>query len=434
MLIFIKRSRTSQAPTLLLKTAAAMLVATVSCSSGSAGPAPDDSASTTITFYAGSSDRNKNDIRQLLINEFRNAHPSIRVNLVSQISNTDVIRADLIATLRGENAPDVYMGDVIWPAEFADAGVARPLDEDFSPDFWQRFPTELVSATKYQDKTYAVPFWANQGMLYYRTDLVPSPPTTWEQLVQESARLLREGHEDLRYGFVWQGGAYEGLTCNWTEILADAGGRTLDPAGTASQINSPQAFRALHFLRDLVRDGITPPQVTSFQETDASLLFASGQAAFLRSWTGSYTRMNTPNNPQVYNRVGVAPLPTFAGQSGPGYSAIGGTNLYINPRTSKLKAALTFIDWLTDVQAQLIVARFSFIPTNVRIRDDPTVRENPAVATGLTAKPVARPSHIPRYPAVSRAIYSTVNDALDGEPSVEEALREMDRKLGDALQ
>jgi multiple sugar transport system substrate-binding protein len=434
MLIVTRRSPPSQAPTLFLKAAAAVLIATVSCSSGSAGPAPHDSStSTTITWYAGSSDRNKNDVRQLLINEFRNAYPSIKINLVSQQPNTDVTRADLIAKLRGENAPDVYMGDVIWPAEFADKRLARPLDEDFSPDFWQRFPVERVSAVKYQDKTYAVPFWVNQGVLYYRTDLVSSPPTTWEQLVQESTRLLREGHEDLRYGFVWQGSAYEGLTCNWTEILADAGGSTLDTAGAVSQINSSQALRALRFLRDLVRDGITPPQVTSFQEPEAKLRFASGEAAFLRSWSSDYTRINTPSNPQVYNKVGVALLPTFTNQPKPGYSAIGGTNLYINPRTSKLKAALTFVDWLTDVQAQRIIARFSFIPANARIRGDPTVRENLAVATGLTVKPVARPSNTPKYPTLSQAISSTVNDALDGEPSPEEALQMMDRKLDDAL-
>jgi multiple sugar transport system substrate-binding protein len=426
------RSRTPRAPKLLVA-AGAVLVVTASCSSGGAGPAPGDgSASTTITWYANSIDRTQNDYRQALINEFRNANPSIKVDLVSQPPRIDA-REKLMATLRGDGAPDVYLGDVIWPAEFADEGLARPLDGDFDPDFWRRFPKELLSAMEYRGKTYAVPFFADQGMLYYRTDLVPSAPTTWEQLVQESARVLREGHEGVEYGFVWQGDAYEGLTCNWTEILADAGGRTLDAAGTASQVDSPQGLRALRFLRGLLQDGITPREVTGFQETDAGARFTSGRAVFLRGWNSTYTRMNAPSNPQVYGKVGVAPPPTFAGRPGPGYSAVGGWSLYINPRTRKLDAARTFVDWLTDVHAQRILARFSQIPANARVRGDPDARENPAIATGLAARPVDRPSHTPKYPAVSRAIYSTVNDALDGQPSVEDALREMDGKLGDAL-
>jgi multiple sugar transport system substrate-binding protein len=406
---------------------AVLLAATASCSSGDADPLPSgDPASTTITWYASTIDRNQNDYRQILINEFRIAHPSIKVNLVSQQPQTDLDRQELIEAIHSDHGPDVYLGDVIWPAEFAEAKLARPLDDAFAPDFWERFPPELLSAMKYRGKIYAAPFFASQGVLYYRADLMAAPPRTWEQLVETSATLLRD--KKVAHGFVWQGDAYEGLTCNWVEFLADAGGSTLDKSGTKSQINSPQARRALQFLRDLIDDGITPAQVTSFTEQESSQLFVSGQAAFFRGWNTALTRMNTPSS-MIYNKIGVAPLPTFADQPGPGHSTIGGWSLYVNPNTRKFEAVKTFVDWMTGLEAQTIMARFSQIPANTQARNDPTSRQNQAIAVGLNVRAVARPSQTAAYPAISRVVYSAINDALDGEPSVDAALRNADSKL-----
>jgi multiple sugar transport system substrate-binding protein len=129
----------------------------------------------------------------------------------------------------------------------------------------------------------------------------------------------------------------------------------------------------------------------------------------------------------------VAPLPTFAGQPGPGYSTIGGWSLFVNPHSQRLDAAKTFIKWVTDVQAQQILARFSQIPVNVTVRRDSAIRQNPAVAVGLDARPVGRPSDMPAYPDVSKAVYSHVNDAVNGSSLPEDALRAADRDINKAL-
>jgi multiple sugar transport system substrate-binding protein len=266
-------------------------------------------------------------------------------------------------------------------------------------------------------------------MLYYRKDLVTTPPTTWEQLVSDAKNL--QDQQKVDYGFVWHGAQYEGLTCIWTEMLTDAGGSTLNDAHTRSQINSPQARQALTFLRDLVSEGISPKEVTRFQEPDANYLFVSGHAAFLRGWNSGDARIITSN---IYDKVGVAPLPTFAGQPGPGYSTIGGWNLFVNPHSRRLAAAKKFISWLTDVRAQHILARFSQIPVNVTVRNDSATRnENPAVAVGLDARPVGRPSDMPVYPAVSKAVYLHVNKAVNGESQPEIALQAADQDINKAL-
>src|SRR5262249_16648552 len=139
----------------------------------------------------------------------------------------------------------------------------------------------------------------------------------------------------------------------------------------------------------------------------------SGRAAFLRGWNSALARINAFTDIYEKGKVGVAPLPTFAGQSGSGYSTTGGWGLFINPHSQRLAAAKTFITWMTGVQAQRILAQRSQIPVNVMVRNDRTIRGNPAVAIGLDARPVDRPSDIPEYPDVSKAVYEHVNDAVN---------------------
>jgi trehalose/maltose transport system substrate-binding protein len=409
---------------LVLTGIAALLVGIASCSSSDT----DWDDRSAITWYAGSIDQYKNNFGQILVNDFENAYPSIKVKVVYGPTSTDVKRRELTEMLHNNNnnAPDVYLGDVIWPAEFAHAGLALDLTSTFEPDFWNRFAHDLLPAATYEGRIYAAPFFVDQGMLFYRKDLVIKPPTTWEQLVESSSRLLAERR--IEYGYVWQGAPYEGLTCNWVEILADAGGSTLNSSGTTSLINSPNAVRALRFLSDLVTKGITPKEVVGMQEPNSTDLFMTGRAAYLRGWNNL---TSTLADTAMHGKVGVAPLPTFADQPGPGHSAIGGWSLFVNPKTKKLDAVKIFMRWMTDVDAQRILVRRSKIPTNAQVRGEQV--PDVAVQVGLNVNPVARPSSTWLYPDVSRVVYTSVNAVLNGSKSPEDALREADHELNGIL-
>lgn len=404
---------------------------------GSSGAGPSDAGENTITWYASPIDQVQNDYRQVLIDEFENAYPSIKVRLISGPTETGLKRQELTGRIRsGRGAPDVYLGDVIWPAEFARAGLARPLDQDFDRSFWCRFrdnartcDSELRNALTYGGKTYAAPFFVDQGLLFYRTDLVATPPKTWEDLERISRDLIR-AHR-VRYGFVWQGKPYEGLTCFVTELLADAGGRVLAPDGTRSEIDASSGSKALSFLRGLITDGITPREVTSYDEPYSKHVFTDGQAAFMRIWNSAYARVNTPRNPQIYGKVGVAPLPTFAGPQYTAHSTFGGWALYINPHTHHLDAAEKFVRWLTDVPAQQILARFSQVPTNFQVRATNSTFGSPAVVTALHVNRVARPSNTPKYAAISAVLY---HNALETGRSVPETLRTMQKDIDTLVQ
>ena len=159
------------------------------------------------------------------------------------------------------------------------------------------------------------------------------------------------------------------------EYLASAGGTATNSDYTKATLDSPAAIKAVTFMRSLVTSGITPAAITTFQEAQAMNTFAAGDSAFLRNWDYAYTAATDPATSKLTaSQVGVEPMPAFAGQPTPGYSNIGGWNMYINPHSKNVAADLTFIKFLASPTAQTILAtEFSEIPTTTVVRSSPQV-------------------------------------------------------------
>lgn len=149
----------------------------------------------------------------------------------------------------GSSDVDVYMIDVIWP------GILAPHAADLTPAFKDKigsyFPA-IVQNNTVDGKLVGVPWYTDAGLMYYRKDLlekygIAKPPATWAEL-ETAAQKIQDGeraagNKDF-YGFVWQGGAYEGLTCDALEWqLSNGGGSIIEPDGKVS-INNPQAIAA----------------------------------------------------------------------------------------------------------------------------------------------------------------------------------------------
>jgi multiple sugar transport system substrate-binding protein len=379
------------------------------------------------------------DTRTVLINEFEKKYPNIHVTLTSAPTNTDTNRATLATEISGGSAtPDVFMGDVIWPAQFAAHQLAVPLSDYLPQSYWSQFASGLVQGASYKGKVYGSPLFEDQGFMYYRKDLLSKaglqPPTTWEQLESEAKTLVSKNL--VKYGFVFQGASYEGLTCNFMEYLTSAGGTATNSAYTKASLDSPAAVKAATFMRSLVTSGATPAAVSTFQEAQAMNIFGAGNAAFLRNWDYAYSNATTPATGKLTtSQVGVEPMPAFAGQPTPGYSNIGGWNMYINPHSKNINVDLTFIKWLASDQAQTILAtKYSEIPTTNSVRNSAQVKAlNPVLAIISQTKLVPRPAGTPNYPALSTAIYTNVNAVLAGSQSPAAAMAAAQSQASTAL-
>jgi multiple sugar transport system substrate-binding protein len=380
-----------------------------------------------------------NDARTVLINAFEKQYPGIHVTLVSASTDTDTNRSTLATQIAGGAGPDVFMGDVIWPAQFGAHQLAVPLSSYLPSSYWSKFAPGLVAGATYKGAVYGSPLFEDQGFLYYRKDLLTKDglpvPTTWEQLETDAKTVLAKGQS--KYGFVWEGDSYEGLTCNFMEYLTDAGGTATNSGYTQATLNSAAALKAVTFMRSLITSGVSPAAVTTFQEPQAMNTFASGQAVFLRNWDYAYEDAITASDggKLTASQVGVVPLPGFAGETDPGYSNIGGWNMYINPHSKHLGADLTFIQWLSSTTAQDILSqKYGFISTVEAVRTAPaTVASNPVFAIVPKTKLVPRPAGTPNYPALSTAIYQNVNGALAGSATPAAAVAAMESAANTAL-
>ena len=409
--------------------------------SSSVSAAPGNATSGSIVWSASPISTNSyGDTRTVLIKAFNKVYPNIHVTLTSAPTNTDTNRATLATEISGgSSTPDVFMGDVIWPAQFGAHQLAVPLSQYLPASYWAQFAPGLVAGASYKGQVYGSPLFEDQGFMYYRKDLLAkehlSPPTTWEQLESEALTLQKAGL--VKYGFVWEGASYEGLTCDYMEYLADAGGSVTNSSYTTASLDTPAAIKATTFMRSLITSGVTPAAVTTFQEPQAMAIFQTGDAAFLRNWDYAYDASISPaaGGKLTASQVGVEPMPTFQGQPYPGYSNIGGWNMYINPHSKNIAADLTFIKFLASPTAQTILAAdYGEIPTTIAVRDSAkTAALNPVLAIVGKTKLVPRPAGTPNYPALSTAIYTNVNAALAGSASPSAAMSAAQSQANTAL-
>jgi multiple sugar transport system substrate-binding protein len=304
--------------------------------------------------------------------------------------------------------PDILELDVIWTPEFAAAGWITPL-ERFRPDTAAFFPS-TIAANRWQDSLFALPWFVDVGMLYWRTDLASAPPATFAELVR-TARLGKE--RGLRYGFVWQGARYEGLIATFVEYLGAYGGRILEEGRVV--VNSEAGLKALTAMRDQIYvQGVVPPAVLTWHEEEVRFAFQNGEAAFMRNWPYPYGLLQDSASSRVAGRFAVAPMP--AAEGGRPTATLGGAQLAINRNSDHPEAAWAVIEFLTRPEQMLeraqVVGQF---PTRVGVYADPRLARvlsiPPAEAKRVIQYAVPRPV-TPVYTQLSEILQIYLHRAL----------------------
>jgi ABC-type glycerol-3-phosphate transport system substrate-binding protein len=294
-----------------------------------------------IVTFPGSSLGAEAEVLNRQLTRFNAEHPNIRVVRRDTPDAADQRHQLYVQWLNaGASDPDILQLDAIWTPEFAAAGWILPLDQ-FHPDTAAFFPSTIL-ANRWQDTLFALPWFVDVGMLYWRTDLVSAPPRSLSELVQDAKRI-RQQH-GLRYGLVWQGARYEGLITNFLEYLGAYGGEILH--GGQVVVNSEPGRRALSEMRDeIYEEGIVPSAVLTWHEEESRFAFQNGEAAFMRNWPYAVALLQDSSQSKVAGRFSVAAMP--AGPGGRPTAALGGAQLAINRHTENAEAAWLVIEYLT---------------------------------------------------------------------------------------
>jgi multiple sugar transport system substrate-binding protein len=180
--------------------------------------------------------------------------------------------------------------DVVWTAEFAEAGWALPLSDDPSGQAEadatsNTLPGPLETAT-WQHKLYAAPITTNTQLLWYRADLMDQPPKTWDGMVTEATRLHAAGKPSW---IALQAKQYEGLVVWFNTLLESAGGQVLSDDGkTVTLTDTPEhraaTVKALQIIKSVATAPGADPSVTQSDESTARLGFEQGKAALEVNW------------------------------------------------------------------------------------------------------------------------------------------------------
>ncbi len=364
-----------------------------------------------------------------MIKAFEKENPNIKINWIKMPSNSDAVHDNLVTMLSsGDNSTDIFSVDCVWPAEFAAAGWALPLDKYVSAAERKEFLAGPLRTGTYKGHIYALPLFTDGGMLYYRKDLLEAkglkPPTTWDELIKVAQAVQTENI----IGFSWQGAQYEGLICNVLEYIWANGGDVLDEKGKLV-FNSPNTINAIQFMADLVNKyKITPVGVSGWHEEESLKVFLDGRAVFMRNWPYAWHEVEKSN---IKGKVGVVPMPK--GPMGKGGAAtLGGWDLVVN-KNSKYKAeAIKFIKFATGVAGQkAMIFENGVIPTRAALYSDPEVlksypyyKEFYNVFINAVPRPVS-----PMYPKISDAMQLGVHSVLTGEKTAKDVVPNLANSL-----
>jgi multiple sugar transport system substrate-binding protein len=396
------------------------------CGGGDNGGGGGSDASLTargpITYVAG---KDNNNVNRPTIDKWNKAHPDEKVTFKEQSDQADQQHDDLVQHFQAKDQNyDVVSVDVIWTAEFAAKGWLQPLKDQLNVDTSAFFPAPLKTAT-YNNTLYALPYASDGGLLFYRKDLVKTPPKTWDEMMGMCS-IAKQNNMGCYAGQLTK---YEGLTCNATEAINTAGGKVVGDDGKTPEVNSPEAAKGLSRLADAYKDGNIPKEAITFQEEQSRQAFEAGKLLFLRNWPYVYSLATTDASSKVKDKFGIAPLP---GDSGPGASTLGGHNAAISAYSKNKATALDFLKfWSSEETGRYFATQGSLAPVLSALYDDPTlVKKLPYLPTLKTSIENAVPRPVtPFYPAVTKAIQDNSYAAIKGDKPVDQALTDMQNAI-----
>lgn len=383
----------------------------------------------TVTWAVGKDPTGRH---QAMLDEYRRLNPGVSVKLL-EMPESSTAQHDAYVTYlaAGDNSIDIYSIDIIWTAEFANAGWLLPLGGQFDTAQLEAFLPGTVAGCMFRDTLWAVPWFTDAGLLYSRSDLLAKSgmgvPATWQELEDAAIRL---GSGSGLAGYVWQGQQYEGLVCNFLEVLWSCGGDIFDSTGRPA-MDSPQAIEAATILKRMIERNASPRGVLTYKEEEARQLFTGGGAVFMRNWPYAWAlAQDSARGSAVAGKVTVSALPALAGHVP--VSCLGGWNLAVSGFSKNQAKAISLVKYLTSFEAQRGFALAGGrLPTRSAVYADETVRRaHPHFDQLLRAFLTARPRPVrPDYPALSDEIQLGLHRALAGNITVRQALNELQVRL-----
>lgn len=371
---------------------------------------------------------------QKMVDKFNELHKGkIEVSYVEMPTDTGQSH-DKYVTVFGSGGTDydVFDGDVIWPAEFAEAGYALPLDNYIARDNvnLKDYMEGPIKSVTFKGKTWGLPKFIDAGLLFYRKDLAAKAPETWEDLISASKSLKGK----TNFSYIGQFKQYEGLVCNAVEFISAYGGQVVDGDGNIT-IDSDGTRKGLEVMKSIVKSDFVPNNITNFTETESDNAMMAGQTVFLRNWPYQWAEVQDASKSKVVDKVAVAPLPKGSARSA---ACLGGWVAMINKNTKHPDEAWEFLKFMCGPEGQKITALYGgSAPTLTALYKDSEITAKYPLfgdqnfVNGLSAA-VPRPVS-PIYPKLSDIMQQEISKFIAGQQDVNTTVKNMDTKMKAAV-
>lgn len=360
-----------------------------------------------------------------IMEDYARTHPDVQLE-ISAMPALEMHKAKLLLAASAGRLPDVASVDSFWMPLFLDGGHVQPLDPYWpAEDRADYLPFTIDTLSDAQGHVYGIWHGTDCRLLYYRKDLVPTPPATWDELLEVAARLARE---KKIAGYLYNAGRWEGAVFDHLAMFWAQGGELVDAAGRPIFGEEPHRrymVDVLAFLRQTIERGASPLAVLSHNDYQqlTSAAIAGDAAMFLGgNWQLGDLEAGLP--PAEFAKWDVAPIPQKdAGRQSTG---TGGWVWVMFARDPvRQRAAAEFLQFVeSHGNVGRITQATGHLPVRHSVyRDVPFFRDSPwhRKFAEMVVHGKARPAAA-AYPAISQQLQIAVGAAVSGDKTPEQAV------------
>ena len=341
-------------------------------------------------------------------------------------------REQLVRRLGAEDSSiDIVGMDVIWTGEFANAGWVEEWKGPLKKQVIEKVFPNVIETASFEGKLYAAPFNTNTQLLWYRKDLVPKPPRTWDAMIDQAEKLGRGNSGTIQV----QANRYEGFMV-WANALIESAGTPILSGPETVDLKQGPTEKALEVMGRLANSSAAPPSLSTSDEDSSRLAFEAGESAFMTNYTFAYASAQA-EAPEIGKEMGFARFPRVDAKR-PSKPPLGGFNLAVSSFSKNKDVAFDAAACLANGKSQMTATELDGLPPS---RSDlyatKTVTEAYPGFAQLVEKSIEdsgpRPT-TPAYQDVSLALQRTLHppDKIDPEDT-SSIYEELKSNLEDAV-
>jgi multiple sugar transport system substrate-binding protein len=392
-------------------------------------------AQTTLRVFSGGQNQ-RPDLMRKLFDQYSAKNPGVKVEIETGGATSELQRQYLSTVLNAkDSAIDIYMIDIVNPAQYFGAGWLEPLNAHIGEPAQVLKPYLPVYGTSnvVDGKLAAMPAFADSMFMYYRRDLLDKhgvkEPKTWDELAAAAKKIQQAEANPNLQGLSIQGAPIEGAVCTFLLPYWGQGKEFNDAAGKMT-LDKGAAVKGLNQWLGMVEQGVIKKNVAEVKTPDTVNEFKAGQVVFAVNWGFAWDRFKDDADSQVKGKVGVMPLPAMAG--GRSATCVGGWQWAVSAFSKNKAEAAKLVKFMASPESSKFLAvEGSLLPTYQSVYTDadvvkqvPWFKDAASVVTAGKSRPMSKD-----YGQVSDTIRTTTSAVLAGTKKPEEGVDEIETKL-----